>query len=133
VPSMSPHRPPKDAGLRSLAILIVAVALSGCAGLRPPPPPTAAERGRAVAQGACSACHAVAPGAASPRARAPAFASIEMAHTAGLEGRVAALTRTGHYEMPPVKLTPGQVADVVAYIASLSAPKPVIEHRPLGR
>jgi len=129
---MWPRRP-THADPRRLAILIAAVALSGCAGLRPPAPPTVAERGRAVAQAACSACHAVAPGASSPRARAPTFASVEMAHTAGLEGRVSELTRTGHYEMPPVKLTPGQVADVVAYIESLSAPKPMIEHRPLGR
>jgi mono/diheme cytochrome c family protein len=54
-----------------------------------------------------------------------------MQHTAGLEGRVAELTRTGHYEMPPVRLSPGEVADVTAYIESLSAPAP--ERRRLGR
>jgi mono/diheme cytochrome c family protein len=42
-----------------------------------------------------------------------------MRHTAGLEGRVADLTRLGHYGMPPVKLSPQQVRDIVAYIESL--------------
>lgn len=80
--------------------------------------PTAAERGHAVARRACAACHAVEAAGVSPVPKAPAFPSVEMRHTASLESRVADLTRLGHYGMPPVKLTPDDVRDVVTYIAS---------------
>ncbi|MDP3174386.1 MAG: c-type cytochrome [Phenylobacterium sp.] len=76
-------------------------------------------RGRKVAQQACAACHAVEVSGVSPRAKAPAFASLEMRHTAALGGRIEQLTRTGHYEMPPLELRPDEVADLAAYIASL--------------
>jgi cytochrome c len=96
-------------------------ALAGCAtlGLRAKPPPSAAQRGHAVAKRACAACHAVEAGGVSPRARAPAFASQEMAHTASLEDRVAEITSRGHYDMPALKLRPDEVSDLVTYIASL--------------
>ena len=99
------------------AIAAAALALGGCALLDPARgPPTPAERGHAVAQRACAACHAIEPGGVSPRPPAPAFGGSEMRHTAGIENRVADLTRLGHYGMPPVKLTPAEVADLVAYI-----------------
>jgi mono/diheme cytochrome c family protein len=53
---------------------------------------------------------------------APAFASLEMRHTAGLDGRVAELARLGHYDMPPLKLSPADAHDVTAYIQSLGGP-----------
>ena len=77
------------------------------------------ERGRAVALRACSGCHGVEPGVDSPNPRSPAFAGSEMQHTAGLEGRVASLTRSGHYAMPPVSLSSGDLADLMAYIGAL--------------
>ena len=104
---------------RRILTIVPALALGGCAmvGLHPPTP---VERGHAVAERACEACHAVEPGGVSRKALAPAFGSLEMRHTAGLEGRVAALTRLGHYGMPPVRLTPQEVSDLVVYIDSLS-------------
>ena len=107
-----------------IAVISVSVlALGACAavGLRRHAPPTPASRGHAVAVRACAACHAVEPGGASRSARAPAFGSLEMRHTAGLEGRVEALTRVGHYAMPPIRLSPGEAGDLVAYIESLDA------------
>jgi mono/diheme cytochrome c family protein len=79
----------------------------------------AAARGHRIAQRACAACHAVEKDGVSRMAKAPAFASLEMRHTASLSGRVEELTRLGHYEMPPIKLRPKEVADLVRYIASL--------------
>jgi mono/diheme cytochrome c family protein len=107
-----------------LTVLSLVFALGGCA-LAPEPrrTPTAAERGHEVARRACAGCHAVEPGGVSPRPRAPAFGSLEMRHTAGLEGRVADLTRLGHYSMPPLRLSPQEVSDLVAYIESLEAPE----------
>ena len=107
--------------MRAVTTSLMALTLAGCAvlGARPVPA-TAPMRGLQVARTACARCHAVEPGGVSPQVRAPGFASREMQHTAGLDGRVADLTRSGHYGMPPVPLSPGQVADVVAYIESLA-------------
>lgn len=100
--------------------LAAALALAGCATGPKAPADQAAERGHAIARQACAACHATEPGGASPRASAPAFGSLEMRHTAGLEGRLADLARQGHYGMPPVKLDAGEVRDLLAYIESLA-------------
>ncbi len=101
--------------------LALALASTGCALLEAPrrAAPTPAMRGHEAAVRLCSACHAVEPGGVSPRPRAAAFASREMQHTAGLEGRVAALTRQGHYGMAPIELSAREVGDIVAYIESL--------------
>ncbi|HEX5380025.1 MAG TPA: cytochrome c [Phenylobacterium sp.] len=112
---------PRDLGLPSLLAAVLSVALSACAST-PPKPVSPAARGHDLAQRACSACHAVEPGGTSPRGAAPAFGSLEMRHTAGLEGRVADLARQGHYGMPPVQLSSEDARDLVAYIQSLGAP-----------
>lgn len=81
-----------------------------------------AARGHDTARRACSGCHAVEPaGGVSPVARAVPFASLEMRHTVGVEGRLADLTYTGHYGMPPITLTAVELADLRAYIESLHA------------
>jgi len=95
----------------------VAVAVSGVTAEARPASP--AGRGHKVAASPCGACHAVEPGKTSAQPRAPTFASVEMQHTAGLEGRLASLTRDGHYGMPAVALTPAEVDDILAYIDSL--------------
>jgi cytochrome c len=110
------HIEPRD--FMAPLALAAAVALGGCAGLRPTPD-TAMARGHAVARRDCAACHAVEPGGVSPRPAAPAFGSLEMRHTAGLEGRVAELARLGHYDMPPLRLSAAEARDVTAYIQSL--------------
>ncbi len=109
--------------LRPLIACGLAVALGACAavGLGRRAPPTPASRGHAVAVRACAACHAVEPGGTSRSAKAPAFGSLEMRHTAPLDNRVAELTRVGHYAMPPISLSSEEVRDLVAYIESLPA------------
>jgi mono/diheme cytochrome c family protein len=99
------------------AAFAVGVASNGQAGRAGDP----ASRGHQIARQACAACHAVELTGESPRAAAPTFRSREMRHTAGLDGRVADLTREGHYEMPAIKLRPDQVRDLVAYIESLDS------------
>jgi len=105
-----------------IAVLGTALALLGAAetvqAARHLKEPTPAQRGHLVAVRRCAACHAIEPGGVSPRARAPGFATVEMQHTAGLEGRLQDLTQHGHYDMPPVPLQPGEVADLLAYIQS---------------
>jgi len=103
------------------AVFALAIALSGCATVATESPSTPAARGEAVARRVCAACHSMASGGDSPSPRAPPFGSVEMQHTAGLSGRVADLTRTGHYGMPPLALSAQEVSDVVAYIESLGS------------
>ncbi|WP_310539311.1 cytochrome c [Phenylobacterium sp.] len=108
--------------VHTLAVVTaLAIAMGGCATLvghkRADSPE---QRGRTIAQRACSGCHAVEPGGQTRRGgKAPAFGSLEMRHTVGLEGRLAELTRTGHYDMPPVSLTAAEVSDLRAYIEGL--------------
>lgn len=117
---MTPRAPSlPDQALRAGAIAFAALLLAGCAGHHAQPP-SPAQRGHALAQRACAACHAVEPGRDSPDPKAAAFGSLEMRHVAGLEGRVAELARAGHYAMPPQALTPDEARDVVAYIESLA-------------
>lgn len=102
-------------------VFALAAALSGCATVGTDAAPTPAARGEAVARRVCAACHAMGFGGESPSPRAAPLGSVEMRHTAGLPDRVADLTRTGHYGMPPLRLSAQEVSDVVAYIESLGA------------
>jgi mono/diheme cytochrome c family protein len=108
--------------LRSLLVTAMATALgagSAASGQAHPAPDPAVARGHEIARRACAACHAVESDGKSPRAAAPTFRSREMRHTAALDGRVADLTRQGHYEMPVIRLRPDQIRDLVTYIQSL--------------
>lgn len=82
--------------------------------------PPAVKRGRELAQSACAACHAIERGGTSPNPKAAPLASRDMRHVAGIEGRLARLTREGHYSMPPQALTDDQIRDLLAYIESLA-------------
>lgn len=119
--------------VRWAAATLLALGLAGCGslGLHGPRGPSAAERGHATARNICAACHEVEPGRTSPRGPAPAFASREMQHLSGLDGRIETLTRLGHHAMPPQRLTPDQVMDLIAYIDSLKATlgEPTLDER----
>ena len=105
---------------RLAATALLVMTLSTGTALGSPKPDPAIARGHDTAQRACAACHAVGKtGGAGPVPRAVAFASLEMRHTVGLEGRLADLTREGHYGMPSVALSAGELADLRAYIESL--------------
>lgn len=106
--------------LRIAVLTTLVLSLNACAALAPKPAgDRAAARGHGVARNVCAACHSVEATGDSPMARAPAFASLKMRHTASLSGRVEELTRQGHYAMPALKLRPDEVDDLVGYIASL--------------
>lgn len=105
---------------RRFAMVILTLGLSACATPDGHKRDDPVVRGHHIAQRACAACHAIEAGDATSRAgRAAPFASLEMRHTVGLEGRLADLTGKGHYSMAPVVLTVGELADLRAYIESL--------------
>ena len=101
-----------------LALAVVGVALFG-SGSEAWARKTPQSRGHVLAERICGACHAVARDQTSRDPKAPAFASVEMQHTAGLEGRLNDLTRLGHKGMPPLTLKAAEVQDLLAYIDSL--------------
>lgn len=105
--------------MRALAVMaLVMAAAAGSAGAAKRDPDV--ERGREIARRVCASCHAVEPGKVSPVPKAAPFASREMQHVAGLEGRLAALTTGGHYGMPPQRLTDDELTALSVYIHSLA-------------
>jgi mono/diheme cytochrome c family protein len=78
------------------------------------------QRGRAVAERRCMACHAVRPGETiSPNAAAAPFARV--AATPGVtELALQARLQTSHQRMPNLILDADDMRDVIAYILSLA-------------
>ncbi|RAK67398.1 c-type cytochrome [Phenylobacterium kunshanense] len=103
--------------MRRAIALVAALSLAAPALAKTPAP---VKRGHELARQACASCHAVEPGGTSPNPKAAPLASRDMRHVAGIEGRLARLTREGHYGMPPQALTDEQVRDLLAYIESLA-------------
>lgn len=99
--------------------------LVGCAGVSAEPAAgsasaAAAERGRAIAQRACASCHGLGVRADSRRAAAPPFRDMRLRYNEIMfQRRMTEIAEGGHYEMPPVRLEPGEIRDVAAYIESL--------------
>ena len=77
-------------------------------------------RGRALAQSVCSRCHAVARSGSSPVPVAPRFRDLHQRYPVNsLEESLAEGIVVGHPLMPQFELSPGQIADLVAYLRSL--------------
>lgn len=78
--------------------------------------PLAEERGRALAQEACSMCHVVDGGVGSDAV--PTFHAI--ANTPGIgDDRIRGFIYEPHPQMPALQLPEHQIDDLVAYIRSL--------------
>ena len=109
-----------------LAALPAGLVLAGCAtGGAPAPgqPDPAVARGQAFAQRACSGCHAIGPVGDSPNSSSPPFRSLRMQFTEpSLRHHLQLISRNGHYQMPPIYITPDEIADVAAYIRTVRAP-----------
>jgi cytochrome c len=81
----------------------------------------AAERGRQVAETECGRCHGLGLTGESLRTNAPPFRAIRPYYNdLVFRRRMEEIAEGGHYEMPPLRLDPGEVRDVAAYIESLS-------------
>ena len=78
-------------------------------------------RGAHIALRDCSACHAVALADRSPNPGAPPFSVLRLRYNPiSLERRLATFPRFGHEAMPPRSLAETDVADLAAYIQSLT-------------
>ncbi|GJE04203.1 c-type cytochrome [Methylobacterium isbiliense] len=77
-------------------------------------------RGRTFVQAHCAGCHAVGRTGESPLAQAPRFRDLHTRYpVTDLAESLAEGIRTGHPSMPEFQLDPGQVEDVIRYLASL--------------
>lgn len=105
-----------------LAGALASAALGGCATAQTRTPSQAAlARGHGFAARACAGCHGVEAVGESPNAHAPRFRELAARRSdAQLAAAIAEISRNGHLEMPPIYVTPDELADVVAYMRSLT-------------
>jgi transposase len=75
------------------------------------------ELGLALLERNCSRCHAVAPGAESPRKEAPNLSIVLESYPAErLQSELAEGIRPKHREMPQVRFSPSDIANIYYYL-----------------
>jgi cytochrome c553 len=73
--------------------------------------------GKALLEANCSRCHAVAPGAESSRKEAPNLSIILQSYPAErLQSELSEGIRPRHPEMPQVRFSPSEIADIYYYL-----------------
>lgn len=118
--------------MRRLSILSLLL-VAACAPMAPPAATPAAsvvalgaspvERGKALVEARCSACHAVGTSGDSPVSPAPPFRTLGQRYpVANLQEAFAEGISTGHPKMPEIVLEAQQVTDLIAYLESLQPP-----------
>lgn len=76
-----------------------------------------AAKGEIIVKRWCAACHLVSPDQKQANSDAPSFASV--AHKIKSSKVLAAFLSDPHPKMPDMSLTRDEIADIVAYIATL--------------
>ena len=107
--------------MRTLA-LILAVAL-GAAGCATAGGGRTKEDGERFARRACAGCHAIGGTGGSGYWPSPPFRTLE-ARLPGamLETRLSEIAAKGHRQMPPIYMTPDEIAAVARYIRAVAGP-----------
>ncbi|MEQ1752712.1 MAG: c-type cytochrome [Micropepsaceae bacterium] len=120
-------------GIRSATCILTAALLASCVDDMPQIGPQASsevaqaqiEDGKGVAEGNCSACHAVETTGQSPNPKAPLFRTIlkrynpEMLASELVEGM-----RVTHDPMPQFRFRPDAADDLIAYLRSIQVTDP---------
>ncbi len=116
------------------AVLLLAIALGGCAGPEatasgaPQAPPEAAGQeggsadasGRSIAETVCARCHAIDRQAVGPHPAAPAFPVLaRRLPAAALMPLLEEGIRAAHPDMPEIRLAPREIDPFLAYWATL--------------
>jgi mono/diheme cytochrome c family protein len=116
------------AGLSILAVALSALVGACAAGAAPPSPapaglgPTRADTGHALAQRLCARCHQVEREGASPNASSPPFSVLADRYDEVTLGKKLDDIATGHYDMPPTRVSNDEVDSLVAYLESFRDP-----------
>jgi len=103
--------------VRSLAALGLACA-SACA-LAAPSLAADAEQGERLARRWCSECHVVSPDQTRAPADAPSFAAISASRRIP---QIEGFLRRNHPQMPDMSLSRDEIANLIAWMQSLSPP-----------
>jgi len=99
----------------TVATILILASVSAANALDP-----AAQRGLTFVQTNCAMCHAIGRFGTSRLPLAPPFRTLhERYPVENLEEALAEGIVTGHPNMPPIQLDPGQIADVIAYMKTL--------------
>jgi len=78
-------------------------------------------RGKQLVEANCARCHGIGPAGESAHAEAPEFRTLSDRYPLdALEEAFAEGISTGHPDMPEFVATPGQIAAIIAYMASLA-------------
>lgn len=111
--------------MRRVLMSFLLLAATGCATSGQSPSKSldaSADRGRLYALRSCAGCHAVGVLSASPNPNAPSFSAIRLRYNSlSLPRRLAAISENGHYEMPPIHMTPDEIREIVAFVESIDA------------
>lgn len=115
---------------RLIAMLAV-LALGGCAGEAVRPDGTdpiimgTADRGAMLVRQKCSGCHSVERSGDSPMPAAPPFRTMGVLYPVrDLQEAFAEGLVTAHPAMPAFELQPTEIADLIAYLESVSGTGP---------
>ena len=107
--------------VRPLAVLVLACA-SACAsacGLAGPAFAADARQGERLARRWCAECHVVAPDQTRAPADAPSFAAISATRRIP---QIEGFLRENHPQMPDMSLSRDEIANLIAWMQSLSPP-----------
>jgi mono/diheme cytochrome c family protein len=115
----------------SLALLVLATAVAAYGTEAAPPPPKSVdstytptdvrvEQGHRLAERMCSRCHAIDAQGASPNAGAPPFPVLASRYDQVTLGRKLDDIATGHYDMPPTRVSDDEIAGLTAYLETLA-------------
>ncbi|KQY73304.1 hypothetical protein ASD25_27455 [Brevundimonas sp. Root1423] len=111
--------------------MLGALALAGCAGEAvrqngtEPVVMGSADRGAILVRQQCAGCHAVEHSGDSPLAAAPPFRDMGVLYPVrDLQEAFAEGLVTAHPAMPAFELQPTEIADVIAYLESVSGTGP---------
>ena len=103
--------------LLSTAAGVAACVVSGLTAFADEP---GVDHGGKLAEVNCARCHGIGESDVSAHAEAPEFRTLSGRYPVeALEEALAEGIVTGHPDMPEFKATPKQIADIVAYLASI--------------
>ena len=117
---VGPSTAPKIAAMAAVPLLLLATSAGFAAG---PGRNPSEERGRALAEHMCAACHAVGRSGRSPHVGAPAFRQLD--RRVDLDLFIARLREglmAGHPDMPMFRFTRDDGRAFVMYLRSIQAP-----------
>jgi len=119
---------------RILLTLVLLSPLAACATSKAPapttPPIAIADRGLFFVLRSCAGCHAVGSLGESPNGVAPSFAKLRLRYNElSLERRLADISVNGHFEMPPIYMTPDEIKAISAYVQTIGPPSAAAPER----